>query len=565
VEWPREAERSLLADAARRDLWTFIRLGFGLAYWPVRPGEEPLLTERIHKPLCDWFQKYALEWLANRKRTNLMVVVPRFFGKTTFITKAAQLWLHLYDPDMATYTGGESQTRAEEFLASITKIIDGSDPYAKFAWLYGNWFDKAREWRRSGVVHAARRAVARTEPSFGTWSVERGITGHHPDAGFLDDPTSYEAMANHANWFHLVNDHIASIMPVFGDNSLMVLIGTRYGEGDHLGTELDREGAMTWNGMAGPVDKDSRGRAITREGGKWHVYFLAAKDQDGTPIFPERCSQSFLDEFERKHNLRYYAQMMNDPAGSEYNPLTMDQINQCWVTDKDVPWSLTRRIVITMDTAFKSQERQARGDDSVMLVWGLPTGNQAGDVYYLEGHGSSIWRMEEFLDKLIVMIQKYRRHGRHIILTDEPEPGGKTGVWEYAIRTACHAKNMPAPPLVTLTRSRRNKDKIGRMVEAASYWTEGYVHILRDAPGVNQLIDQMAKIGNARHDDWADAAADIFNPKVYTPLKKVEGREPQAQTAMYAGDDVLKPTFDPIKEYDKYWGREEDVVPYEPV
>lgn len=560
--WDLESEKWLLAEACRRSLWTFVQVGFGMKYWPTKGDEAPVLTRRLHKPICDWFEKHALQWVKTRKRTNLMILIPRFYAKTTLFTKAAQMWLHLQDPDFATYTGSESQTRSEEFLSSIGKVADGSDPYARFTWLYGNWCDKSREWRRNGLVTGARRSVARSEPSFGTWSVERGITGHHPDAGFLDDPISYESLSSHSNWFQIVNDHIASILPVFADNCLMVFVGTRYGDGDHLGTELANEFAASWTGMPCPyTTKD--GKPIVRKDGKWHVYYLQARDAEGNPTFPERCGEQFLTEFERKHNLRYYAQMMNDPSRSEYNPLTMDRINQYWCDAKDVPWNLIRRIIITMDTAFKDQNKQARGDESVMEVWGLATGHEQGNAYYLEGHGSVVWRMEDFLDRLVALIQKYRRSGRHIILVDE-EVGGKLGTWEYAIRAACNSKNMSMPAFIGLNRGMTKKLK--RITEAAGFWQDGYVRLVRDAPGVHSLVREMIAIGNSKHDDWSDAAADVFNPKVYTPTGKIVKTDSAHEEARHIGDDILKPQarINYAKVYDDFWKPQEE-SPYDPV
>ena len=414
--WDLAAQKAIWADCCRESLWTFVKEAWGLEHWPQKKGQHPLLTERIHKPICDWFERHAREWLENRQRKNLMCLVPRFFGKTTFLTKAANAWLHLQDPELSTYIGSENIGRSMEFLEGITKVIDGSDPYSRFAHLYGVWYDKERTWKREGVVHAARQGLARTDFSFGTWAVERGITGHHPDVGFLDDPTSYESIGAHSQWFRIVNDHVASLLPIFADNCLMVFVGTRYGDDDHFGKELREEGAATWEGMPPPFT-EVEGKPLIRDGGKWHVYFLAARDAEGVPTFPERCGEDFLKEFERKSNLRYFAQMMNDPSGSELTPLTREQIDMCWVELKTVPKQL--RIVITMDTAFKSETRIAQGDESVMQVWGLAR-DGSGDAYYLEGYSSNVWKAEEFLEKLVSLIQKYQRGGWRIsYLIDE--------------------------------------------------------------------------------------------------------------------------------------------------
>lgn len=492
-----------------------------------------------------------------------MLLVPREFGKTTLISRAGQLWLHVQNPDLATYLGSESQKRSEEFLSPIPKIISGADPSAKFPWLYGNWYDASREWRNASLVHGARKGVSRPDYSFGTWSVERGITGHHPDAGFFDDPISYETLGMHSDWFRVVNDHVASLLPVFGDKCLMVFVGTRYGDGDHLGTQLRKHGACTWEGMPKPDDYTTgTAMPMIRPEGKWHVYFLDARDANEEPIFPERCGESFLREQQLENDLKYWAQMRNNPSKSVYTPLGREHITPLWIEPHEAKGF--KRIIINLDTAFKSQTRQAAGDESVMVVWGSQM-DGTGYVTYLEGYGSNIWKMEDFLDRLVLLVQKWRKR-RHIIITDEPEPGGKSGTWEYAIRTACHSKGIPAPPLVTL--SRASKKKIDRIVQAADYWAQGYVKLVRDAPGVEQLINQMVRIGNSAHDDWSDAAADIFHPTVYSPLKML-GTIPEVQAPIiYPGDEILKSgrmtDQEATKHYDEHWTSKPDRI-YDPV
>jgi hypothetical protein len=560
MAWDTAAERELWQDICYKEFYWFVRVAFGIDQQAERwhkgkTGKPHWFTPRIHKPMCEWFQEHALHWLATREAMYLVPLVPRFFGKTTIFTQAGQLWLHIHDPEVSTYTGSENSTRASEFVEPLKKIISGDEPEAWFTYLFGNWYDKNREWRKDGTTHGARKNVSNKNPSFGVWGVERGLTGMHPDAGILDDPTSYEAMGLHSEWFKVVNDHIASLTPVFGDTSFFMMPGTRYGDGDHFGYYLRKFGIKTLTGMSMPD-------LAPREGGRYHVYYLQARDHEGIPIYPERASEKFLSDYEADNNLRYYAQMMNDPASSEFNPFTRAQSQQVWCSPKDVPKNI--RVSIHLDTAFKSPNRQARGDESVLQWWGHSR-DGSGDVYYLGGKGSNIWRMEDFLRELVIVIQQQKALGRRVFaITDETEPGGKTGVWEYAIRTACHAKGIAMPVFFPLNRA--GKQKVGRIITAASYWTDGYVRLVDNAMGAERLVDQMVRIGNSAHDDWADAAADVFNPSVYTPAGKI-GMVQEEAPPYQPGDEVLKgwPTNpQALKLYDRVHSDTER-GPYEPV
>lgn len=476
-----------------------------------------------------------------------MCIIPRGFGKTTLITQFGQLWLHLQDPDLATFTGSEATARAWQFLASIRKISDGSDPFARFTWLYGNWCSPQREWRADYAVHAARKAVSRKEPSFGCWGVEKTITGMHPDVGFLDDPISYEAMATHSSWLQIVNDHVDALSPIFSGNALLIFPGTRYADGDHLGRSLRIEGVRSWAGM--PQED-----YVPREGGLWDVYFLKARDSAGSPIYPKKWPESELKAFENKNNLRYFAQMMNDPTSSEYQPLSPGHIAAQTIPMKNFPPVKDLWVMIHMDTAFKKIEQQSHGDESVMIAMAEKVSLRDGHKYYIEGHGSNHWNMNQYLDKLIWFIRRLRERGFRVrALTDEDDRFGKSGTWADAIKTRCSTENMEMPQFVSITRGRAKK--ASRIINAAGYVADGLVWFPDVAIGVENLISQLLRINQSEHDDWADAFADAFNPLVYTP-PSYKGNTPIKNLVSFPGDEILKKNPDADADWRKIYDRE---------
>lgn len=320
----------------------------------------------------------------------------------------------------------------------------------------------------------------------------------------------------------------------------MVWPGTRYADGDHLGRAMRIDGVRSLAGMAIPDIE-------IKPEGLWDVYFLAARDPKGIPIYPEKWDDAALKDFERKNNLRYWAQMMNDPAQSAYNPLTRERLLAATIPAKMVPKDL--RISFHLDTAFKSIETQARGDESVIVKVGHQVGT--GKVYVLGVWGSNLWTMEQFLDRLVEHIRSERQRGSVILgITDEQEPGGKAGTWEYAIRAACHKENVLMPPMYSLVRGARRKMK--RLVEAAGLVADEFCYFVQDAPGMDELLNQLAKIGQSEKDDRADAFSDCFNPKVYTPVRRV-GDGLLVEEPRYPGDDTLRPLGpSPTELYDRF-------------
>lgn len=531
MAWDTEAERLLIANACRENFWWFVLEAYGVAF---SPGARKKFSEDVHKPFCLWFDKQVKDWEIERKqemRKHLMVILPREFWKTSIFTQAGQLWLHVRDPEISTYLGSETVSQAITWLKPIKAVIvAGGDPYARFTWLFGNWFAPERTWKSEEFVHAARRSGTRKEPSFGTWGVSTGITGSHVDALFFDDPISYEAIQSDAQWFDKVNEHVASLNYILQSDGLMVWAGTRYGEGDHFGVAARREGIRSNAGLPMP-------EMIVTQEGKWDVFWMDARLPDGTPTNPKVWPEWRLRDDEARDPVKHAAQVRNNPTSGGLNILTMADIENMFVDPKHVPYARLA-ILIVGDTAFKNPDNMSKGCSTVLEAWGLDRSG-TGDVYYLEGYGSNKWLAPVYYDRILWLVQKWRRAGRNIIgVTDEKELFGKEGLSETHIRGKFNDHQIPCPPLYFFGRG--GTKKISRILKAAEYWKDGKVKILRDAPGADHLIYQMTRILQLEGSplDWADAAADVFQPEYYIPARMTQ--QATGAPAYMPFDDILK-------------------------
>ncbi len=523
--WPANDEMELLRDLFRKDFWGFFLYAFGAG---LNPKGRDWIEPEIHEPMARWFQKHVEDWEEQRKhgrgtKKNLAILVHRGAGKTTLFTRAGQLWLHLRDPEISTYTGSENTTLSAKMLAAMKAVMDGSDGHALWASLYGKWDTGARTWTGKEVVHAARRNTSRQDPSLGIFAVETSITGSHPDAIFYDDPISYERLESDTNWLRSVNSQVSSLIPVIQSDGLIVWVGTRYDDMDHFGVAFSEDGVASLDGM----ETDS---IRPEEGGKWHVYFMAARDKEGVPTHTKVWPEKELKSYQRTNSLRYAAQVMNDPTISEHNPLTKEQIDQCLIDPSQVPWSALR-YAICCDTAFSDGKKITGKDETVFIVHGFPR-NGSGDVYVIEGQGSSRWRAEDFARLLVTTCQRYRRMGRKIFrITDETTRAGKKGVWAMSLRNVFADANEPFPGGTLLEFERGDTKKYSRLSTAASFWVDGHVRVVRGAPGAERLMEQMSKIGqyavNQRIKiDWADAHSDAFQSPLYSPMRPNDPKRP---------------------------------------
>jgi len=534
--WNLDAERDLWADIGQRSFWHFCNDVIGLRRISRATG--PWWQEYIHRPMCEWFQHHIDDWQPKRNtpeayQLNLMCLVPREYAKTSVFTKCGQLWLHLRDPDFASCIGSETVSQSIQFLSTIQQYIRGGDPTNWFTWCWGTWYDKSRLWRAERLVHGARRTTSRSEPSFDTWGVETGLTSTHNDALFFDDPISYDRLTVDSSWFEKVNQHVADLGPVLKANGLMVWVGTRYGESDHFGVALENEGVASINGMSLP--SPPRGKLKL-----WHCYYMSGRDRtnmtpehpEGVPTFPEQWPEWRLQREKARNQMKYAAQLLNDPTASDTNEITYSQACECIVKPKDVPW---HQLIYSIhgDTAFVLK-RQAKGDFSVLEVWGHQVGT--GNVYFIEAHYANNWRTEDYNKKLLWLLQKYSNMRRRIfVVTDEAEMGGKAGTWEQLIRKDCNTANIICPPIKLFNRGGTQKEM--RVVTAKNYWVAGFVHLVDGAPGLDDLIKQVSTpFLQLPHDDLVDAMADVFHPDIYTPVRR--------------GAKDVQPTI--VRPYDEY-------------
>lgn len=543
IKWDGEAEADVLRSLCQTSFWFFFQWGFGAQ---ANPKGKKWIDEEVHKPLADWFQSHVQEWLTWRnsgivRQKHLAVVVHREVGKTTMISQAGQSWLHLLDPEISTYTGSEKLEMASKIVGPIKAVLDGSDTFSLWRQLYGDWCANARTWKAGEVVHAGRKNTARRDPSLGIFGVETSIVGAHPDAIFRDDPISYERLKSDSDWLESVNSQTTSLIPVLQSDGLFVDVGTRYGSMDQFGTQFEPpeeggDGIASITGIATDAYK-------VHEKGIWHVYFLAGRDKEGKPTTPKVWPEWRLHNYKNRNPIRYAAQILNDPADSEFNPITRTQLQQCLLPHKEAPWGALIFAVLC-DLALWDGRKRINKDESVYIVVGYPR-NGSGDVYYIEGEGSMYWRDEDFASRLVALVQRYRRQGRRIMGVSNDKPlAGMAGTWGTVLRNRFSDVNEPCPPLYEFNRG--GTHKIQRISQSVNFWVDGHVRVIQDSPGSDRLFSQMEKIGemqlvaetgkrSRRKDDWVDAFADAFQPPFYQPMRRSPTKGPWLKGATPLG------------------------------
>jgi hypothetical protein len=303
---------------------------------------------------------------------------------------------------------------------------------------------------------------------------------------------------------------------------------------DHFGVALDsdEEGVASITGMAPESSFEVSPTGI------WHVYFLAGRDIAGNPTTPHIWSDEEMKRYQKMRPLRYAAQVLNNPSESETNPITADQIKQCLIPEKDVPWGILS-YAITCDTAFATGKRQIGKDETVFIVHGYPR-DGSGIVYVIEGFGDKTWRAEDFAKRLVSTVQRYRRQGKKITAITDERSTSKHDAWRIALQNYFADANEPMPMFHEFDRWKM-QSKRDRIHTASMFWVDGRVKVIDGAPGQKRLCDQMAMIGEIMvkdnmKNDWVDAHADAFEYPLYQPARRM----PKGQAPWTRGSTLLE-------------------------
>lgn len=516
VNWDSQTEREFWRHKCRDSLYWFFRIAWGYDFNPLGgAGPRNWFRDSTHRAAVDWLEFHIKEWLAWRragvsKTKKLAFVVAREFGKSTFVTRCVPAWMLINEPELAITIDSENDKKARMLMGPIAAVLSGEDKFSQFANLYGNWRSPSqlRQWTKTAVDILLKKNLSRAEPSLGTCGVEAGITMQHPDVFILDDPTSYEKLRADSNWKEVVNEHVESMIPVFGEGTLWLWPGTRYGDDDQYGTFLKSEGVASVTGTDFP-DCD-----ITPDG-EWHVFYLPGITAGDELTMPHIWSRKRIKNWAARNPTKCASQVYLDPFQADINPLTAEQAARCYVEDDEhIPWRMTDA-TMHCDLAFKRPDRMGKGDKTGFVTW-CHMRDASGEIILWGAWGSNRWQGKDLANRVVIEYQELKRLGIPVrCITCEQEAGGAQGLWQNHLQNVFAEANLVMPRFEYLRRAGKYQDKQERLIQAANFWRDLKVKIPRGRPGSAELVSQMCRIMGNKGKDYADAGADVWNPAVY--------------------------------------------------
>jgi len=569
-EWDLDAERDIwraicspnrwivngVITTHPKSLWYFIHLAWGAEfYFREHPDQVRWLTEEIHGPFLDWLQKHLLNWKQSCQRGGtdryfIATILPRGFGKSVTTSKAAMIWSQLDEPNMSTLLASSTTELAMDILKAIRLVLAGEDKNAWFGWLYGNWRKGAKKWSDTSIEHSYRDANL-SEGSFDITSTEVGMTGYHHRIHGWDDPIYKNKLREGREaYMKSVHNAVNASYNALQTNGLLMFTLTRYLDDDVAGRHFREEGIATWSGMDCPhlsmFDKIPFGK------GNWHVYFLQTEDElTGEPVHPILWNKKDIEDAKRRDPEDFACQQQNNPGASERAPIIESQLPDLFIDYSDFQFEVPIEFVsVHIDTAFKTAKNIAKGDDNAIVPW-FHDARRNGIIYLDTDNvmASNEWREETFNDNLIRILLSYRKRAIWLkCLTDEVEPGGKSGTYKNRILSLLYGSGVQLGP-EQFKQLNRTSDKKARIRTGLGYWVEGYVRILlhKDRQGrwivppvIRKLFSQITRIDAVQNDDLADAATDVFTPGVWMrPIRQGTYRD-EGDNPWAPGDEYLK-------------------------
>jgi hypothetical protein len=549
-----------------RSLWWFVHLAWGAEFFFASGNPRWLVDAsrsgfRVHGPYLEWLQQNILAWKAARaagrgKRMFLAVILPRAFGKSVTTTKCASLWAHLDEPDMSTLICSAVEDLSIDFLRAIQVITGAKDKKQSwFSWLYGNWYNPEREWTKRYCHHGYRITTSLSEPSFDVSSADIGMTGYHHRWHVWDDPISKNKLRDGGAYLDNAHTAFNASYKALQPDGMLMLVCTRYLDDDIAGRHLRDEGVRTWDGL--PCPNSMIFEKFQLGAGVWRVFFWQVEDElTGRATCPEIMDEERIAQEKGLDAEDFACQYQNDPGASEHAPLLEKQVRDIFVEYKDFKQDVpVENASIHLDTAFKNALNIRKGDESAIVPFYHDM--RSNGIIYLDTDkikASNAWRSEQFSDELHEVMQLYRRELVPIkCITDEKETGGKEGIYKQNLIASLRGAGLRVPRIHQFNRQGTKKRE--RIRKAAGLWAEGYVRILlhKDArgyweipPATRRLLNQIMRIDVVKHDDLADAAADVFAPEVWRKPSFDAYQTNQGAIPRSPGDEGLQAISRPL-------------------
>lgn len=308
------------------------------------------LYEPLHKPLCDFMQQNQ-----GKKR---MILLPRGHLKSSVVTVGYALWRIAQDPKVRILIANATGPLAITFLKQIKDHLLKNE---KFIELFGDLATGAQQWAEDAITIARPESFEQKESTVTAYGIGGSLTSQHYDVIILDDVVNRENIHTADRIFDVIQFY-KDVMDLRDnvDSSEVIIVGTRWHEGDLYGWLLDEDN---------PARHEFVLHARTAVEGDYQIVKNPTAGrfeiEGGEIIFPNKFTRHGLEKLIDDKGLSdFSSQYLNDPVPSseatfkhEFKYYEIEDIK-----------GLERRTFISIDPAFFDPNGKTLDTDHAAFV-----------------------------------------------------------------------------------------------------------------------------------------------------------------------------------------------------
>lgn len=417
-----------------------------------------LCTKFLNTP--HWSQVHnELDLFMRSARNRIHIELPRGHLKSHIITKGWSIQQILRNPNIRILIVNATEENAVKFTRSIERYIGKGSLLEK---LYGRF--ESTVWNQNEFIISQRTEIL-DAPTLMAAGLQKTLTSQHYDVIIADDlvePDNSRTKEQREK----VHDFYLSLFDLLEPNGKLVVIGTRYHQDDLYARILEENSTHT----------------------NWSIFVRSCYNPDGSILFPEKFSQSQLDDIKKKSFYHFSTQYLNDPIDPENADFKASQVKYYDPTTPH-PGSL----YLTIDPAI-ALSRDA--DFTAMVVAGMFANRRIRVVDCL--HKRLI--PSELVDCVFDLVKKWRLH----------RVGIETFAFQKTLKYELQRKQRETGTFFSIDelgkrhsgRGEQVLSKEARIRRLQPYFEQGLVEIRSD---MGELRDELLAFPRGKHDDLIDA------------------------------------------------------------
>lgn len=428
-----------------------------------------------------WSQVHnELDMFMRSAGNRIHIELPRGHLKSHIVTKGWAIQQFLRNPEIRILIVNATEENAVKFMRTVERHIGKGSILEK---LYGSF--ETSVWNQNEFIIRQRTTIL-DAPTMMAAGLQKTLTSQHYDVIIADDlvePDNSRTKEQREK----VYDFYLSLFDLLEPQGRIVVIGTRYHQDDLYARILD-ENALHKN---------------------WSVFVRSCYNPDGSILFPEKFTQTQLDDIKKKSFYHFSTQYLNNPIDPENADFKSSQVKYY---DPTTPHPTS--LYLTVDPAI-SLSRDA--DYSGCVVAGQYQDRRIRVVDCLRR------RMvpSELVECIFELVMKWRLH----------RVGIETFAFQKTLKYELQRKQRETGIFFSIDELGKKHSghgeailsKEARIRRLQPYFEQGLVEIRSD---MQDLRDELLSFPRGKHDDLIDALSYQLDYLVPSSEKSVISKAP---------------------------------------